>query len=50
MFRTFNMGIGFILTVNASEAEKSLSVLKRMGEIPFVLGEVSPGERGVVID
>lgn len=50
MFRTFNMGIGFILIVRSTELETSLSVLRRMGEFPVVLGEVRSGERGVVIE
>ncbi|NLW44719.1 MAG: phosphoribosylformylglycinamidine cyclo-ligase [Syntrophomonadaceae bacterium] len=50
MFRTFNMGIGFIMVVKPVEAETALSVLRRMGESPVVLGEILRGERGVVIE
>lgn len=50
MFRTFNMGIGFILIVEPAQVETSLSVLRRMGEFPAIIGEVRFGERGVVIE
>ncbi len=50
MFRTFNMGMGFIIVVKPEEAETALSVLQRMDESPVVLGEIRPGERGVVIE
>ena len=50
MFRTFNMGMGFIIVVKPVEAETVLSALTRMGESPVVLGEVHPGKRGVVIE
>ncbi len=50
MFRTFNMGIGFIVIVSPGELEQTVSELKRLGEVPFVLGEVGTGDPGVVID
>lgn len=50
MLRTFNMGIGFILAVKPEEADPARSVLREMGEVPVILGEVGSGERGVVIE
>lgn len=50
MFKTFNMGIGFIVIVSPGEVDRALSSLRKMGEVPFILGEVGPGERGVVIE
>ncbi|MGE5403821.1 MAG: phosphoribosylformylglycinamidine cyclo-ligase [Candidatus Saccharibacteria bacterium] len=49
MFRTFNMGIGFIVVVKSSEADKTVDLLKNIGEKAFVIGEIFSGERGVVI-
>lgn len=40
MFRTFNMGIGFVLIVAKEDADKALTVLKGQGEDPLLLGEV----------
>ncbi|MCR3922244.1 MAG: phosphoribosylformylglycinamidine cyclo-ligase [Firmicutes bacterium] len=44
MFRTFNMGIGFVLIVPQQEAAQALSVLQEAGEAPLCLGEVVSGE------
>lgn len=44
MFRTFNMGIGFVLVVAKNDADKVLTLLKEAGEAPLLLGEVVPNE------
>ncbi len=50
MFHTFNMGIGYILTVREEETDKALSILKEAGEKPVVLGNVvSSDKKGVSI-
>ncbi|HHX75111.1 MAG TPA: phosphoribosylformylglycinamidine cyclo-ligase [Firmicutes bacterium] len=43
MFRTFNMGIGFVCIVPADEAEKACQVLQTCGEKPVILGKVAAG-------
>lgn len=48
MFRTFNMGIGFVLVVPAAEADQVMSVLRRCGETPVVVGEIVPGS-GLIV-
>jgi phosphoribosylformylglycinamidine cyclo-ligase len=48
MFRTFNMGIGFILVVGPRHADTILSALKRRRERAFVIGEVVRGRRAAV--
>jgi phosphoribosylformylglycinamidine cyclo-ligase len=48
MFRTFNMGIGFIVACVPREAERVLDTLRRAGEPdPIRLGVVVPGDRSV---
>jgi phosphoribosylformylglycinamidine cyclo-ligase len=47
MFRTFNMGIGYIVIVPATAAESAARVLREEGEKVARLGEVVAGERGV---
>ncbi|MDI6878731.1 MAG: phosphoribosylformylglycinamidine cyclo-ligase [Desulfitobacteriaceae bacterium] len=47
MFRTFNMGIGFVLIVHPEEGETVIRKLLENGEEAIVIGEVQPGE-GVV--
>ena len=44
MFRTFNMGIGFVLVVAQAEANEALNVLQTAGEEPVVLGEIVAGD------
>lgn len=48
MYRVFNMGIGFVILVAATEAERALGVLKSAGESPVVIGEILPGTRRVI--
>jgi phosphoribosylformylglycinamidine cyclo-ligase len=47
MFRTFNMGIGYVVIVPAGEADAAAAALAAAGETVYVLGEVVRGERGV---
>ena len=41
MFRTFNMGIGFLCVVNEEEIEDILHHFNALGETPYVIGEIS---------
>ncbi|MBI5025921.1 MAG: phosphoribosylformylglycinamidine cyclo-ligase [Nitrospirae bacterium] len=43
MYRTFNMGIGFIIVVSAEESEKVLYRLKDLDEKAFMLGFIKKG-------
>ncbi|MEE2901812.1 MAG: phosphoribosylformylglycinamidine cyclo-ligase [Myxococcota bacterium] len=41
MFRTFNMGIGFILVVKSEEAQKTIEILEANGDdAAFIIGEL----------
>jgi phosphoribosylformylglycinamidine cyclo-ligase len=44
--RTFNLGIGIIFAVPARAAAKAGRMLERMGETPFLIGEVTERRRG----
>ena len=48
MFNIFNMGIGMVLALDASEADKAIEILKSHGEKASVIGRVTATE-GVVI-
>ncbi len=48
MYNTFNMGVGMVVAVSKSDADKALEVLKANGEDAVILGEVIEGEKGVV--
>ncbi len=47
MFRTFNMGIGFVLAVAPEAAERVMQFLTEQGESCVTIGQVTAGERGV---
>ena len=47
MYNVFNMGIGFMIIVDEDKADKTMEVLKSLGEKPVLLGEVVKGEEGV---
>jgi phosphoribosylformylglycinamidine cyclo-ligase len=47
MFRTFNMGIGYVVVVPSAMVEQAMTVLRAGGETVSVIGEIVPGDRGV---
>ena len=47
MYNTFNMGIGFVLAVDAEEVGEIVNALTQIGEHPFVIGCCVEGEKGV---
>ena len=49
MYNTFNMGIGMVLAVDPSDADKALAALAAAGENAWVIGEVASGEREAVV-
>ena len=40
MYRTFNCGVGMVIAVPATEAEKAVSLLTQAGEIAWVIGKI----------
>lgn len=44
MYNVFNMGIGFVCAVDASEVEKLQALLHEIGEESYVIGKVTEGE------
>jgi phosphoribosylformylglycinamidine cyclo-ligase len=47
MFRTFNMGIGYVLVAPPAHADRVMAALATAGQAVHVLGEIVSGERGV---
>jgi phosphoribosylformylglycinamidine cyclo-ligase len=47
MYRTFNMGIGYVVVVPAVDAGAVAAALAAEGETVHVIGEIVAGERGV---
>ena len=50
MFRTFNMGIGFVLICDAENAEKVKAACAAIDQPVYQIGAVVAGEKKVVID
>jgi phosphoribosylformylglycinamidine cyclo-ligase len=47
MFRTFNMGVGYVVVLPAAHADGALAALRGAGETAWAIGEIVTGERGV---
>ncbi len=47
MDRTFNNGLGMILVVGRQQVDGVISMLKKMRERHFIVGEIKKGSRGV---
>ena len=41
MYNIFNMGIGMVLALDPSEAQKAISILESHGEKASVIGEIT---------
>lgn len=51
MFSTYNMGVGMMMIVGASEADQVLRTLREAGETADIIGEITSGEdRQVVLE
>ena len=48
MFNIFNMGIGMVIALDASQAEKAIAILAEQGEKAAVIGRVTDTEGGVI--
>lgn len=49
MYNTFNMGIGMMLVVDPSDADKTIEAIKAAGENAYVIGEIVEGDKGVTL-
>ena len=49
MFNTYNMGVGMTLVVDGDKADRAVEVLKGAGESAYILGEIVPGDGGVLL-
>lgn len=50
MYNTFNMGIGMMLVVDKSDAEKTVEILRANGETAYIIGETAASTEGVIIE
>ena len=49
MYNTINMGIGMIVAVDPEDVEKAMEAMKAAGDIPYVIGSIEAGEKGVTV-
>jgi len=49
MYRVFNMGIGMVVVVAPYYTAAAMRRLRRLGETPYLIGEVVRGNREVII-
>ncbi len=49
MYNTYNMGIGMVLGVDPADVGKTMEAIRAAGEIPYVIGKVEDGEKGVTL-
>ena len=47
MYNTYNMGIGMIVAVSKEEAEKAMAAIRQAGEVPYIIGSIEEGVKGV---
>lgn len=48
MFKTFNMGIGFVIAVAPNEKDYAVNLIKQSGEIGYIIGTVRSDNRPLV--
>ena len=49
MYNTYNMGIGMVLAVDSSDADKVISALESAGDKAYVIGKTVSGNEGVIL-
>jgi len=49
MFHTFNMGVGMTVAVEADQVDRAIAFLKSQGVEAYALGELVPGDEGVLL-
>ena len=47
MYRVFNMGIGMVVVVKKQDVEKSITILRKTGSKPVIVGWIEKGNRTV---
>ena len=49
MYNTFNMGLGMILAIEPSQVEGAMEAIRAAGDIPYVVGRIESGDKGVTL-
>ena len=49
MYNTYNMGLGMILAVDPADVDKAMEAVRSAEEIPYVVGSIEAGDKGVTL-
>ena len=49
MYNTYNMGLGMIVAVDPADMDKAMEAIKATGDVPYVVGKITDGEKGVTL-
>ena len=49
MYNTYNMGLGMVLALDKSQVAAAMTAVRAAGEVPYVIGHVEEGEKGVTL-
>ena len=49
MYNTFNMGLGMVLALDPADVDKAMEAIRAAGDVPYVVGHVEAGEKGVTL-
>lgn len=49
MYNTYNMGLGMVLAVDPADVDKTMEAIKAAGDTPYIVGEITNGEKGVTL-
>ncbi len=49
MYNTYNMGVGMVTAVDKADVDETVAAIRSAGEVPYVLGEIVDGEKGITI-
>ena len=47
MYNTYNMGLGMIVAVDPADVDKTMEAIKAAGDMPYVVGKIVDGEKGI---
>ena len=49
MYNTYNMGLGMIVAVDPADVDQAMEAIKATGDVPYVVGKITDGEKGVTL-
>ena len=47
MYNTYNMGLGMIVAVAPEDVKTAMEAMRSAGDVPYVVGKIIDGEKGV---